>query len=229
MPNEEYEAACRRFLFAILEVHAENRFLAELAACIDTLTAPGVVNSLTQTVLRMTSPGVPDLYQGTDFWDFSLVDPDNRQPVDYGKRMQALQSVAPLVDIDTWRDGRLKQQIILRTLQLRAREPELFLQGDYSPLELEGALAGHAIAFARRYGDRSVIVLTTHLPFRILAQDGTPVVPPVRWQDTALLCPWAQDSTWNELYSRSRVRISSGKLMLADALAQLPVAVLMEA
>ncbi|WP_420473566.1 malto-oligosyltrehalose synthase [Noviherbaspirillum sp. ST9] len=228
IPNEEYESACRRFLFAIVEVTTENRFLAELAACVDTLTAPGVVNGLAQTVLRMTAPGVPDLYQGTEFWDFSLVDPDNRRPVDYGSRIQAVQEAAPAADINAWRDGRLKQQIILRTLQLRTREPELFLKGDYLPLELEGALAGHAIAFARRLGQRSVIVLSTLLPVRILAQDGTPVVPPVRWQDTALLCPWAPDSTWNEVYSGSRVRIEAGKLMLAEALAQLPVAVLVE-
>jgi (1->4)-alpha-D-glucan 1-alpha-D-glucosylmutase len=228
MPNEEYETACRRFLFAILDVQLENRFLAELGACVGNLTAPGIVNSLAQTVLRLTSPGVPDLYQGTEFWDFSLVDPDNRRPVDYGARTQALQSATPSVDVDAWKDGRLKQQLILRTLQLRSREPDMFLRGDYVPLEVEGALAGHVIAFARRLGERSVIVLTAHLPVRILAQDGTPVVPAARWQDTALLCPSIQDSTWSEIYSGARVKISDGRLILAEALAKLPVAVLME-
>ncbi|OWW22387.1 malto-oligosyltrehalose synthase [Noviherbaspirillum denitrificans] len=226
MPNEEYEAACRRFLFSILDVHAENRFLAELAAWVDTLGAPGAVKSLTQTVLRMTSPGVPDLYQGTDFWDFSLVDPDNRRPVDYAARMQALK--APPPGVEGWKDGRIKQQVILRTLELRARAPELFSRGEYLPLDLEGGLAGHAIAFARRGEGGSAIVIATHLPARILAQDGTPVVPAARWQDTAVLCPWVTDSTWREICSGQRIRISGGKLMLAEGLAQLPVAILVE-
>jgi (1->4)-alpha-D-glucan 1-alpha-D-glucosylmutase len=228
MPNEDYEAACRRFLFAILEVGPENRFLAELVTWIESLAPPGVVNSLAQTVLRMSSPGVPDLYQGTDFWDFSLVDPDNRRPVDYAARVQALQEGASVVSVDCWRDGRLKQQIIQRTLQARAQDPELFSRGDYVPMELGGPLAGHAIAFARRLPERSAIVLVTHLPVNVLAQDGTPIVPAARWQDTALLCPWAADSTWRDIYTGMRIQISSGKLMLAEGLAQLPVAVLVE-
>ena len=228
MPNEDYEAACRRFLFGILEVGPENRFLAELAACVDSLTPPGVVNSLAQTVLRMTCPGVPDLYQGTDFWDFSLVDPDNRRPVDYAQRIQALQGGA-VASIDNWRDGSLKQQLIARTLQLRATEAELFSRGDYLPLALDGPLAGHAIAFARRLGDRSAIVLATYLPARILAQDGTPIVPAARWQNTAMLWPRQGGSTWMDVYTGERIKVSNGKLMLAEALAQLPVALLVEA
>ena len=228
LPNEEYEQACRRFLYGILDVSPENRFLAELAACVDSLTPAGVVNSLAQTMLRMTSPGVPDLYQGTDFWDFSLVDPDNRRPVDYASRMHGLEDGAPAIGIDGWQDGRVKQQIIRRTLQARAQDPELFARGEYVPLELTGPLAGHAVAFARRLPDRTAIVVTTHLPVRILAQDGTPIVPVARWQDTAVQIPGVADSTWKEIYSGLRVKIGAGKLMLAEALAHLPVAILME-
>ena len=188
-----------------------------------------MVNSLAQTVLRMTSPGVPDLYQGTDFWDFSLVDPDNRRPVDYAARMQALESQAEKPDIENWRDGQIKQQLVRRTLQLRAREPELFSRGEYVPLAVAGTLDGHVLAFARRLAGRSAMVVVTHLPVRILAQDGTPIVPSARWQDTAVLCPDTPDSTWQDIYTGARVRVVSGRLMLQEVLAHLPVAVLIEA
>ncbi len=229
MPNEDYEAACRHFLFLILDTQPNNRFLAELASWVDRLTAPGVVNSLAQTVLRMTSPGVPDLYQGTDFWDFSLVDPDNRRPVDYNARIQSLQAAThTAIDIEGWKDGRLKQQLIRQTLQLRAQAPDLFARGEYVPLEVDGALASHAVAFARRLPDRSAIVVTTHLPVHILAQDGAPVVPAARWQDTAVVCSSTADSVWRDIYTGAKVRIKGGKLLLAEAMAQLPVAVLVE-
>ncbi|RZI42448.1 malto-oligosyltrehalose synthase [Herbaspirillum sp. HC18] len=229
LPNEEYEAACRRFLAGILDVRADNRFLAQLAAFVERLAPAGAVNSLVQTVLRMTSPGVPDLYQGTEFWDFSLVDPDNRRPVDYEARIRALEEVAPAIEgIEQWRNGCLKQQVILRTLQLRACEPELFSRGEYLPLDMTGALAGHAIGFARVQGDRKMIVLTTHLPVRILAQDGTPIVPAARWIDTAAVFPAAGDSTWRNIFTGKAVRAASGKIRIAEALEQLPVSILIE-
>ncbi|HYD63307.1 MAG TPA: malto-oligosyltrehalose synthase [Noviherbaspirillum sp.] len=230
MPNEEYEAACRRFLFGILDAPPDSRFLVELTSWVARLTAPGVVNSLAQSVLRMTCPGVPDLYQGTDFWDFSLVDPDNRRPVDYPARMQALQTATqPIAGIEGWQDGRIKQHLIRHTLQLRAQDPELFARGEYVPLQSDGALADHSVAFARRLPERSAIVVTTHLPVHILAQDGAPIVPATRWQDTAVLWPSTADSTWMDIYTGSRVRIHGGRLMLSEALELLPVAVLVEA
>lgn len=230
MPNEDYEAACRRFLFAILDAQPDNRFLPELAAWVERLTPPGVINGLAQTVLRMTCPGVPDLYQGTDFWDFSLVDPDNRRPVDYAARRRALQEAGQVVTgIEDWQHGRLKQQVILHTLQLRARDLELFSRGDYLEIETSGTLASHIVGFARRLPDRSAIVVVPHLPVHILAQDGSPIVPAARWQDTALLCPWAADSAWKDIYTGMTVRVTDGKLMLAEVLAQLPVAVLVYA
>jgi (1->4)-alpha-D-glucan 1-alpha-D-glucosylmutase len=229
MPNEEYEAACRCFLFGVLDV-PDSRFLAELTSWVSRLTAPGVVNSLAQSVLRMTCPGVPDLYQGSDFWDFSLVDPDNRRPVDYPARQHALQTATqPIAGFEGWQDGRLKQQLIRHTLQLRAQDPELFARGEYVPLHTEGALAGHVVAFARRLPDRSAIVVTTHLPVHILAHDGAPIVPASHWQDTAVLYPSTAESAWKDVHTGASVRIHGGKLMLSEALAQLPVAVLVEA
>ncbi|MGE5651324.1 MAG: malto-oligosyltrehalose synthase [Bacillota bacterium] len=230
LPNEEYEEACRRFLYSILDGKADNAFLPALAAFVRRLTPAGVVNSLAQTVLRMTSPGVPDLYQGTEFWDFSLVDPDNRRPVDYAERRRALQGgETSIAGVDGWQSGRLKQQIIRCTLQLRAREHELFFHGDYQPLDIAGAQGSHAIGFARRQKDRTAIVLATHLSARMLGEDGLPVVPADAWQDTAAELPFAAHSTWMDVYTGRTLRVSSGKLRLRDALALLPVALLVEA
>ncbi|HJV52455.1 MAG TPA: malto-oligosyltrehalose synthase [Noviherbaspirillum sp.] len=228
MPNEEYEAACRRFLFAVLD--PAGGFPASLAQWVQRLAPAGVINGLAQAVLRMTAPGVPDLYQGTEFWDFSLVDPDNRRPVDYGARVQALRDAdGPVAGVAGWQTGRLKQHIIRRTLQLRARDHELFLRGDYRPLDIDGPQAAHAIAFARRLQDRSALVLATRLPARLLGEDRQPLVPAAAWQDTALLLPDAGNSTWQDIYTGRTVRIVSGRLPLAGALALLPVAVLVEA
>ena len=230
MPNEAYEAACRRFLFAILDAKPENRFLDSLAQWVARLTPAGVVNSLAQAVLRMTSPGVPDLYQGTEFWDFSLVDPDNRRPVDYAARMRALQDEdSPVAGAADWRSGRIKQRIIRRTLRLRLREQELFSRGHYQPLDIAGQQGAHAVAFARRLKDRAAIVLATHLPARLLGDDGQPVVPAAAWQDTAALVPDVPNSAWQDIYTGRTVRVASGRLPLAEALAVLPVAVLVEA
>jgi (1->4)-alpha-D-glucan 1-alpha-D-glucosylmutase len=229
-PNEEYENGSRRFLYAILESRPGNAFLPKLVEVVNKLTPAGAINSFAQTVLRITSPGVPDLYQGTDFWDFSLVDPDNRRPVDYTLRTQAMQQGdRPVSGVDDWRSGRLKQQIVHRTLQLRAQESELFFRGEYLPLPVEGALARHAIGFVRGLQDRTVIIAATLRPSGLLADDGKPLVPPEKWEDTALLFPDTPDSTWIDIYTGRKVRIESGRLRLGHALALLPVAVLMQA
>ncbi|HYD95889.1 MAG TPA: malto-oligosyltrehalose synthase [Noviherbaspirillum sp.] len=233
LPNEDYEAACRRFLTGILAPRTDNRFLAQLAAFVDRLAPVGAANSLAQTVLRLTSPGVPDLYQGTDFWDFSLVDPDNRRPVDYALRMAALDEKRPASGatggIEEWRSGRIKQQVIRHSLQLRAQDPDLFGRGEYLPLETEGALAAHVVAFSRRLADRAAIVLAVHLPAHILAQDGTPVVPAARWLDTTVRIADTGSSTWKEVYSGRTVRAQEGRLTLSEVLDQLPVALLVMA
>ncbi|HEY0845356.1 MAG TPA: malto-oligosyltrehalose synthase [Noviherbaspirillum sp.] len=230
MPNEEYEAACRSFLFSILDVNPDNAFLPRLAASVRRLTPAGVVNSLAQTVLRLTSPGVPDLYQGTEFWDFSLVDPDNRRPVDYAVRTQALASLSEgLKGIEGWHDGRVKQQVIRASLQLRSREPELFARGEYLPLAVEGMLNGNAIGFARRLQERSIIVLATHLPAKLLALAEQPLVSPADWRDTAVVVPVPGESTWTDLFTGRTLRAQAGRIRLADALAMLPVSVLVPA
>ena len=137
-------------------------------------------------LLRLTAPGVPDLYQGTEYWDFSLVDPDNRRPVDYGAREGSLASgLAPDALMATWRDGRVKQAILHRALALRARSPELFARGAYQKLAVEGPAANHVLAFSRQHGDQTVIVIVSRLSAK-LELGGTPLIPADFWQGTSL-------------------------------------------
>ncbi|MFC7513827.1 malto-oligosyltrehalose synthase [Herbaspirillum sp. GCM10030257] len=230
LPNEEYEAACKRFLYAVLKAGPGNSFLSQLVAWVNHITPAGAAKSLTQSVLRMTSPGMPDLYQGTDFWDFSLVDPDNRRPVDYAARTQALSAADKnITDIAGWQSGAIKQAIIRHTLQLRAREQDLFARGTYLALQIEGTAARHVMGFARQMQERTAIVIAAHRPATLMGGSAGPVIPVDAWQDTMLLFPAAASSTWMDIYTGRTIKVESGKLRLGEALASLPVAVLVPA
>jgi (1->4)-alpha-D-glucan 1-alpha-D-glucosylmutase len=227
LPNVEYEEACKRFLHGVLEVKEGNRFLPQLAAWVEKLTPAGVANSLAQTVLRLTVPGVPDLYQGTEFWDFSLVDPDNRRPVDYATREHALNDAPPFVTtLNGWQDGHVKQQVIRNLLALRAEQPELFARGDYQPLQIEGPMAGHAIAFMRRYEDRAVLVVASRLAGALLEAGSGPQVAAHAWNETRVVLPSDAGASWNDAIIGRQLQAVVNRLPLADALPSMPVAVL---
>ncbi len=157
-PNEPYEDACDAFLAALLDPAGQG-FAVPLQHFVQRIAAAGAANSLVQTALKLTTPGVPDIYQGTEFWDFSLVDPDNRRAVDFSSRQQALAEDTPLESLlEHWRDGRLKQRLIQRLLDLRRRRPGLFQQGSYRALMAPSA-ADHLLAFERQTSTERVIVL----------------------------------------------------------------------
>ncbi|WP_321789486.1 malto-oligosyltrehalose synthase [Paraburkholderia sp. J94] len=230
VPDEAYESDCQAFLFDILAPQRREGFLHSLAAFVARVAPAGAVNTLLQTVLRLTSPGVPDLYQGTEFWDWSLVDPDNRRPVDYAQRSAALDDDAPAAKLAQWRDARVKQATIQRVLALRARAPGLLREGDYVPLEVRGTRAAQAIAFARRHGEAWAIVIGTRHAAALLDGD-TPLVAPDRWDDTAVVLPKACADTalhdWLSDASHTAARDAQEPVLyLRDALAALPVAVL---
>ncbi|TPG60405.1 malto-oligosyltrehalose synthase [Roseomonas nepalensis] len=190
VPNEPYEAACRDFITAMLAMDRPSRLREEVAALVARLSPAGAVNGLAQTLIRCTAPGIPDLYQGTEFWDFSLVDPDNRRPVDFPAREAALEAgEAPADLLAHWKDGRVKAAVLARALALRARLPALFAEGDYLPLEAEGPMAAHVLAFARRQGDTAAVTVVTRLPARMLGEDGRPLVPAAAWEGTVLTLP----------------------------------------
>ena len=157
-PNTNYDEAVRAFVAAILEDTPGNRFLADFRSLHATVAHFGAFNALSQTLLKLTSPGVPDIYQGSEIWDFSLVDPDNRRPVDYdlrawwlGELIDPLGSRADLARalVDAKADGRIKLYLTHRTLRFRRDHAELFRAGSYVPLEATGDVGEHIVAFAR--------------------------------------------------------------------------------
>src|SRR5262249_50703157 len=145
------------------------------------------INSLAQTLLKLTSPGVPDIYQANEIWDYSLVDPDNRRPVDYklrGEMLSCLSSKTPAELLQNWRDGRIKMFLTQRALHFRNEHVDLFGHGDYLPLHAIGEFANHCIAFARRFERQTVLVIVPRLSSRVgFAPIGE------RWKDTAVQLP----------------------------------------
>jgi (1->4)-alpha-D-glucan 1-alpha-D-glucosylmutase len=230
-PDEAYENACRDFLFDILAPQRRDGFLSELSGLVARISQAGAINSLQQTVLRLTSPGVPDLYQGTELWDFSLVDPDNRRPVDFAQRQAWLVETPPSEFLPDWRSGRVKLGVIQRLLSLRAHLPSLLSDGAYLPLTVTGKHAAHVVAFARRHNNAWAVIIVTHLAAGLLDADSDlPLVDAAQWDDTAVAMP--DELTSRALFdwmSTAAPKVEdNGVLYLRDALATMPVAVLVE-
>jgi (1->4)-alpha-D-glucan 1-alpha-D-glucosylmutase len=185
-PNETYEKTAHDLLQAVF---ANTALLVDIATFASRIAAPGAVNGLVQTVLKVTLPGVPDFYQGTEFWDLSLVDPDNRGPVDFVARAAAL-SLSDCHDTKTltrtWRDGRIKQAVIARCLAARRAHAHLFASGEYVPLIPRGPAADHLIAYARRTESSIAVVAAVRYPARLLGSADTITVSPQIWNGTCL-------------------------------------------
>lgn len=188
VPNQLYETTARNFLLSLFA--PDGLFLPLACSVIDRIAPAGAVNGLVQAVLKMTVPGMPDFFQGTEFWDFSLVDPDNRRPVDYGSRAEALAANAePAACLTSWRDGRIKQAIIHRLLSLRRKVPDLFAHGDYSPLSVRGPMEQRTIAFTRSYGRSVLIVVVPRLTQGLLLPQNRLALDPHRLLDSAVSLP----------------------------------------
>jgi (1->4)-alpha-D-glucan 1-alpha-D-glucosylmutase len=153
----------------------------------------GAANGLAQALIKLTAPGVPDIYQGTQYWDLSLVDADGRTAVDFGARIGSLDAVLPADLADNWRDGRIKQALIARTLAVRKKAPALFAKGPYRKLETIGPNAGHIVAFARVLGHQFAVAVACRLPFHLLAEDSLRTAD--RWNSTRIALPtdWRTD------------------------------------
>ena len=164
-PDAGHDAAVAGFLRAILDSAESAAFLADFAGFHAAVGRAGAVNSLAQTVLRCTAPGVPDTYQGSEFWDFSLVDPDNRRPVDYPARARALAALdaagSPPADLES---PAAKLFAVSRGLRFRRGHADLFAAGDYVPVPARGPLANHLFAFLRTHGGRAALAVVPRLP-----------------------------------------------------------------
>jgi (1->4)-alpha-D-glucan 1-alpha-D-glucosylmutase len=208
-PNDEYERSLAGFVEGALD---NEEFIAELTAFVAPLVWPGRVNALAQTLIKLTAPGVPDFYQGSELWSFALVDPDNRRPVDYALRRRLLAAMrgATVEQIIARADeGLPKLWLIRHALALRQRRPQLFGRaGDYKPLRAHGARAPHAVAFSRGNG---AIAIAPRLPLTLGGD----------WAETTLTLPrgrWHNELTGDTL--------EGGELLLAKLLSRFPVGLL---
>ncbi|TKJ87357.1 malto-oligosyltrehalose synthase [Pseudomonas koreensis] len=223
-PNEAYENAAQAFTEKLLTGEEGELLRAALSKTVNSIAAAGALNGLAQTLLRMTVPGVPDLYQGNEFWDFSLVDPDNRRPVDYAAREHALQEPLPPVELlANWRDGRIKQALIAEVLNLRVEHAELFRRGTYQALEVLGSQAHNVLAFAREHEGKQAIVIVPIRCATLLENSAVPQVDALRWGDTRVVLPFAASETnLKGLFSSSAVT-KNRELNISDALGDVPV------
>ncbi|WP_419710714.1 malto-oligosyltrehalose synthase [Pseudomonas sp. NFX224] len=223
-PNDTYEQATQAFVHGLLLTPEGELLRSALGKAAQALAVPGALNGLAQTLLRMTVPGVPDLYQGNDFWDFSLVDPDNRRPVDYASREQALQHAVDLPGLlANWRDGRIKQTLIAQALNLRAGHAELFRCGTYQALEVVGSEAGRVLGFVREWEGQRAIVIVPIRCAELLKNSAAPHVNAPLWGDTRIKWPFAEaEENLKGLFSSVAVT-QHKELMISDALGDFPV------
>ena len=237
--NTEYEGAVSGFVRALLAPGDKNLFLADFVPLVQTIIHHGLLNALGQALIKLTSPGVPDIYQGCELWQFNLVDPDNRRPVDYAQRSRSLAEVQAMVDAppEQWTqrllplltgigDGRIKLYTVWQSLALRARWPEVFEIGDYLPLKVSGAQAAHVCAYARRHGERTVITLVPLLPARLLGDRQVLPLGSEVWTDTVLELPdGLLAGRWRNVLS-GESHSPAGELAVGDLLSAFPVALL---
>jgi len=239
-PNSEYEAAFHSFLTAILDRCRDNRFLADFLPFQARVAKVGIFNSLSQVLLKITSPGIPDFYQGMEVWNFSLTDPDNRRPVDY-EPLRALlanlqsvecENLAVLVDqlLRSPEDGRIKLYLTRSALHFRRANQALFARGGYWPLRAIGEKSRHLVAFARSFRGRRVVVAAG----RLFAQLGAGIEPPLgkkTWGDTAVVVRKKFASrSYREILTGLTISAEKrgGRLVLpvSEMFSHLPVAIL---
>ncbi|PZQ17060.1 MAG: malto-oligosyltrehalose synthase [Ancylobacter novellus] len=224
-PNEAYETAARTLLMEIM-TGRDAALRADIAAFARRIGPAGAANGLTQTLIKLTIPGVPDTYQGTEFWDLTLVDPDNRRPVDYPARERALAvGETPLEAAAHWEDGAVKQALVAAVLADRAKRPLLFAEGSYTPLAVQGALSDDVVAFARILGDEVAVSIAIRGTSRLLGASNGLLAPREVLHGNTIAFPSALRPS--KLYDRisGRSITVEPKISLAELLA-LPVAFL---
>ncbi len=225
-PNDEYESAVQRFVWRTLAGAAAAGFVRDVQGFIDAIAPSAMVASLAQLVLKIASPGVADFYQGTELWDLSLVDPDNRRPVDFTQRRDWLADIEPLLAacsdahasatersgsadrvetlVHAWPDGKIKLFVTAVGIRARRAEPSLFLDGHYEPLSVEGIATRHVIAFLRSHADSAMIAIVPRLAAK-LSPHRLPLGDEV-WGDTRLVLPPAAGRlTFDDLFTGRRI------------------------
>lgn len=218
-PNTEYEDAVIAFVHALLSSIERNPFLADFVPFVRRIAWLGMFNSLSQVLLKLTSPGVPDIYQGNEVWDFSLVDPDNRRPVDYAHRQELLCELKTLVAgpdsdlalrvrslLQSMEDGRAKLYLTWRGLLLREQHRDVFEMGEYRPLTIHGPRADHLCAFARLHRQTVLITVIPRWFAKLTASDTLPLGQTV-WADTWVEVPFSDNpASYSNVLTREIVK-----------------------
>jgi len=238
-PNEEHDQAIRIFISRILEPTSRNRFLRDFGEFKTLITRAGLLNSLSQTLLKLTAPGVPDLYQGCELWNFSLVDPDNRRPVDFTFRQKVLSRVMRAVSqdperaaraaIENLRDGEAKLLLIRQILDFRRNNSILFDKGNYIPLESRGRHETHVISFTRTYESRALIVVAGRFFLSLCGPEKLPLGD--IWENTRIVLGRSgQAQTYRDIITGRQIETRSDDsgtfIDMADIMRTFPGAVL---
>ncbi|CAN5406734.1 malto-oligosyltrehalose synthase [soil metagenome] len=222
-PDAEYLQAVTTFIDRILNPKLSREFLSVFTAFVRSIRIPGFLNSLSQTLLQCTAPGIPDLYQGTEYWCFTLVDPDNRQPVDFDARQRWLSEIVGghycigvTVALD---DPRLKLLVTAKALRFRRDHSELFASGDFRPLKALGPAAEHVFAFLRTYESQVCLVVVPRLTAQM------PAATDAAWQETRLALPQeCRRRSWQDVLANRSWTEQDGSVTLATVFAKLPLA-----
>jgi (1->4)-alpha-D-glucan 1-alpha-D-glucosylmutase len=237
--NADYEAATVDFVRSALKPGRKNRFLDPLYAFQGLVAQLGMLNSLSQTLLKLTSPGIPDIYQGNELWDFSLADPDNRRSVNYAHRQQLLLNIqnraAQLAGdapqfcrelVETMEDGRIKLYLTWKTLCYRNQKSILFREGAYRPLEVRGTHTDRVCAFGRIHGEDVAVIVAARLWAGLL--DGAKYAQGIGvWQDTRIELPGLSLQPWHNIFTNDVLRGNpQSEVYLSDVLRNFPVGLL---
>jgi (1->4)-alpha-D-glucan 1-alpha-D-glucosylmutase len=243
-PNESYETAVNVYVARVLSGPESSKFLAAFIAFQERIARVGLVNSLSQVVLKIASPGIPDFYQGTELWDLNLVDPDNRRPVDFRMRACLLERVDRILALEedaraagvasllaNWRDGAIKLLLTTAGLRLRNAMADVFVEGVYLPLETDtAAVPARVVAFARQSAAGTIVAIAPHLVARLVDADH-PVPIGDMWKTSRVMLPPAlAELTWRDAFTGGEVRPVRGNgsawLFVGQVLRTLPVSLL---
>ncbi|HET8580756.1 MAG TPA: malto-oligosyltrehalose synthase, partial [Nitrospiraceae bacterium] len=243
-PNQAYDEAVRIYIDRLLDRSGVNPFLEDFLPFQEQVVQYGIYNSLSQVVLKVAAPGIPDFYQGTELWDFTLVDPDNRRPIDYAVRARLLaelqrdcESAGPnrqnlirdLIEART--DGRIKLYVTMTALNYRRAHARLFQEGEYIPLESQGVKKDHVCAFTRIHGDQAVVAVVPRLVAGLIPDGKSLLFTPEVWGDTRVTVPsWRAASCYRNIFSGEVLSTTATDdrqtLPLAQILGAFPVGLL---
>ena len=234
-PNLGYEEATGAFLGELLESSGDNAFLKDFLPFQKKIGFYGFLNSLSQTLIKIACPGVPDFYQGTELWDLNMVDPDNRRPVDFNKRAKLLEAAQKLKPqkipgvLTDFEDGKVKIYEIYKALETRNKNRELFQEGGYTPLEVKGAFRQHIVAFCRRKQTSWAVAVAPRFLVSVVESGQVPLGE--AWTDTFVCLPPDAPKIWKETFTEESVFAKKmgeyAGLCVAELLRTFPVALLL--